>query len=115
MYEKGINEDLLRALGQRIRENRKGKGFSQEKLAELSDLHPTYISHLENGKANPSLIILTNIANALEVHICDLVTDKSKVAFDKTLLDIQNALDSSSADQKIKIQSMLEAVKNILN
>lgn len=114
MYEKGINEDILRALGERIRENRKAKGFSQEKLAELSDLHPTYISHLENGKANPSLIILTNIANALEVHICDLVTDKNKVAFDKTLLDIQSTLDSASADQKVKIIGMLEATKNIL-
>jgi len=60
------------------------------------------------------LIILTNIANALGVHICDLVTDKNKVAFDRTLLDIQSALDSSSADEKVKIQNMLEAVKNML-
>jgi len=110
MYEKGINEDILRALGERIRENRKAKGFSQEKLA----VHPTYISHLENGKANPSLIILTNIANALEIHTCDLVTDKNKVAFDRTLIDIQSALDSAPADQKVKIITMLEAVKNIL-
>ncbi|MGD9808534.1 MAG: helix-turn-helix domain-containing protein [Deferribacterales bacterium] len=114
MYEKGINEDILKALGERIRENRKAKGFSQEKLAELSDLHPTYISHLETGKANPSLIILTNIANALEVHICDLVTDKNKVTIDRTILDIQNALNSSEADQRVKILSMLEALKNIM-
>jgi len=115
MYEKGRDEDILRELGERIREHRKAIGFSQEKLAELANLHPTYISHLETGKANPSLLILTNIAKALDVHVCDLATDKSKVIFDNTLLDIQSKLDTSAPDQKAKIIGMLEAVKTLLN
>jgi transcriptional regulator with XRE-family HTH domain len=114
MFEKGVQEDLLRALGNRIREARKKIGFSQEKLAELSDLHPTYISHLETGKANPSLVILTNIANALEVHICELVAERQKLTLDTTLDEIQEVINSSSPDKQTKILNMLEAVRNLI-
>jgi len=114
MYEKGRDEDILRELGDRIREYRKGKGFSQEKLAELANLHPTYISHLETGKANPSLLILSHIAEALGAHVCELVSAKEKTTLDKTLIDIQSALDASKPDQKVKILGMLEAVTKFI-
>ena len=41
--------DIAKAVGQRIRNYRTKKGLSQEKLAELSGCHPTYIGQLERG------------------------------------------------------------------
>jgi transcriptional regulator with XRE-family HTH domain len=62
-------------LGEAIRQFRKQKGFSQEKLAELADLSPVYISRLEWGKENISLDSLLPIAKALRIRLRDLVEE----------------------------------------
>ena len=53
-------------LGKRLRDLRKRKGISQEKLAELINVDPTTISNIENGKNYPSLINLENLLDVLE-------------------------------------------------
>ena len=42
--------DIAKSVGQRIRNYRTQLGWSQEKLAELSGCHPTYIGQLERGE-----------------------------------------------------------------
>jgi transcriptional regulator with XRE-family HTH domain len=59
--------DMLKHFGQRIRAIRTKQGISQEKLAELSGLHRTYISTLELGKRNISLKNIYTLAKALGV------------------------------------------------
>jgi transcriptional regulator with XRE-family HTH domain len=59
--------DTLKKFGERVRELRTKKGLSQEELAELSGLHRTYISSLELGKRNVSLINVFALAKALGV------------------------------------------------
>ena len=53
-------------LGKTLRDLRKRKGISQEKLAELINVDPTTISNIENGKNYPSLINLENLLDVLE-------------------------------------------------
>ena len=53
------------AIGRHIREKRLERGLSQEKLAELSDVGVTHISHIETGNTIPSLKTFLAIANAL--------------------------------------------------
>jgi len=65
--------ELLVGLGAKIRAVRKGKKLSQEKLAELSNLHPTYISDIENGKVNASIYSYYQIAQALTIPLSELV------------------------------------------
>ena len=48
------------------------KKLSQEKLAELANLHRTYIGQIENGKRNVALKNATKIAKALGISIKDL-------------------------------------------
>jgi len=48
---------------------RKQKGYSQEKLAEMADLHTTTISEIECGKSNLTIISLERIAHALDCSI----------------------------------------------
>lgn len=60
-------------LGNRIRELRKKKGFSQEAFADQAELHRTYLGGLERGERNPTLIILIRVAKALNVPISKLV------------------------------------------
>ena len=52
-------------LGKRIKELRKENGISQEKLALLTGLDRTYITSVENGKRNVSIINIERIVNSL--------------------------------------------------
>lgn len=59
------NEKLLIQFGTKIAHERRAKGLSQEKLAEMTELDRTYISSIERGKRNVSLINIVRIAQAL--------------------------------------------------
>lgn len=62
----------LLILGSEIRRQREKLGFSQEKLAERCGFDRTYISMLERGKRNPSLLNLLKLADGLETSVSKL-------------------------------------------
>ena len=64
--------DIARVLGQRIRNHRTAKGWSQEKLAELSGCHATYIGQLERGEKNATIESVSKISAALNVSLSRL-------------------------------------------
>ncbi len=67
-----MGANTKKIFGKNLRANRERKGFSQEKLAYLSELHRTYISDVERGERNISLENIQKIANALQIKIIDL-------------------------------------------
>lgn len=64
---------LLRSLGKRIRDLRHDRGLSQERLAELADIHENHVRRIEGGTANPSYLVLVRIAKALGVTFAELL------------------------------------------
>lgn len=66
-------EKLLHALGDRIREARKGQSLSQEKLAELADIHVNHLRRIELGQANPTYLVLVRLSTALEMALSRLL------------------------------------------
>lgn len=60
-------QESLETLGEYLKQLRVAKGYSQEILAEKTDLDRTYISGLERGKRNPSYLTIMRLANALDV------------------------------------------------
>lgn len=66
-------QNILIKFGERVREIRKEKGFSQEELAHKADLHRTYIGMIERAEKNITLINIDKIAKALEVEIKELL------------------------------------------
>lgn len=64
--------EILKAFGAKVRRLRQSRKLSQEKLAELSGLHRTYISSVELGERNVSLKNIHALANALEVSVEEL-------------------------------------------
>jgi transcriptional regulator with XRE-family HTH domain len=76
-----VNLTIEEAFGEAIRELRKEKQISQEKLAEISNLDRSFISLLECGRKQPSLITIFQIAKAFDISaskILSLVEAKIK-------------------------------------
>jgi len=64
--------DVLWQLGRRIAFLRKEKGFSQVELAADADMAKSYLSELELGKRNASVIVLSRLAAALGTTLEEL-------------------------------------------
>ncbi len=65
-----MNEKIL--TGKRIQELRKGRGFSQDQVAEKADISPNYLSRIECGKENPTLDMLIKLSRVLEVEMWEM-------------------------------------------
>jgi transcriptional regulator with XRE-family HTH domain len=70
-----MKSELNISFGQRIKTLRLDKGISQEKLAELADLHRTYIGMIERGDKAVTILTLKKLSLALNISINELVKD----------------------------------------
>jgi len=66
-------DQLHATFGANVRRYREKRGWSQEDLAEKSGLHRTYISGVERGVRNPTLIIIDRLAKALGMQPSELL------------------------------------------
>lgn len=71
--------DYQKILGENVRSLRIEQQITQEKLAEICDLHRTYIGAIERGDRNVSLNNIVKIAHALNVTPSDLLQFESKI------------------------------------
>jgi transcriptional regulator with XRE-family HTH domain len=61
-------ERVLRAFGTRLRQLRRQRGMTQADLSRATGLDRTYISGVETGRRNVSLLAITTLAEGLGVH-----------------------------------------------
>ncbi len=69
MFEK---EELLKNLAENIRIQRAKKQLSQEYLAEQADITPQHLYRIENAKVCPTILVVANIAQALDITLDEL-------------------------------------------
>lgn len=67
--------DMRRLVGLNFARLRKDKGFTQERFAETSGFTQQYVSDLERGRRNPTVVTLFHLASALGVTPSELVAD----------------------------------------
>ena len=72
------SNELLALLALNIKTLRKSKRLTQEKLGELCDFHPTFISLIERQQRNVTISTLEVIAKALEVDVYELLKQSTK-------------------------------------
>ena len=65
--------DMRVLVGQNVRKFRQKKGLTQEQFSELSGFTQQYISDLERGRRNPTVVTLYELASALGVSHMELV------------------------------------------
>ena len=101
--------DIAKAVGQRIRNYRTQKGLSQEKLAELSGCHPTYIGQLERGEKNATLESIERITAALGISLSKLFEklDGQEGGAKDTPLACYEFLSAKSKDEQEQLYKIL--------
>lgn len=65
--------DIRLRLGRNIRKLRKEKGWSQEAYADEVGIHRTYVSDIERGARNPTILIVEKLAQTLGVSASSLL------------------------------------------
>jgi XRE family transcriptional regulator, aerobic/anaerobic benzoate catabolism transcriptional regulator len=104
----GRENELLRSVGERVRELRRARGSSQLDLASKSGLSVRFLSQLEAGEGNISLARLSLVASALGVPLSSLVGDDDpaflpvmeevrKLLRERGVAEVQKALDVARA------------------
>ncbi len=64
---------ILSLLASNLRAERARKNYTQEKLSELSSISMEYLSRIENEKVCPTILVVANIAMALDIPIDKLL------------------------------------------
>jgi transcriptional regulator with XRE-family HTH domain len=65
--------DMRKLVGRNVKRIRQEKGLTQEQLAEISGFSQQYISGLEQGRRNPTIVSIYELATALGVSHMELV------------------------------------------
>ncbi|OWP61523.1 transcriptional regulator [Hymenobacter amundsenii] len=68
-----MNGDPIKSFGLVIKEIRKSQGLSQESLATEANLDRAFISQVENGHKQPSLLTIFRLADALKLSVSELL------------------------------------------
>jgi transcriptional regulator with XRE-family HTH domain len=72
---KAPRHPILRRLGTRVRELRQQRGLSQEAFADVCRIDRSYMSGIERGVRNISVLHLARLAKGLGISIADLFTE----------------------------------------
>jgi len=67
------NEEAIKLVGNNMRKIRESKGLSMEKLAFLMDVDYAQVANMEHGRTDPSLSMLLNAADKLQVTLAQLL------------------------------------------
>ena len=103
-------ENISLIFGQRIRTQRKKLGLSQEQLAELCDLYPTYIGQLERGEKNASLENIMRVCKGLNTASAQLF-ENIHIGEETSVADEIYEILLQFTDEEQK--TLLEMMKNI--
>jgi transcriptional regulator with XRE-family HTH domain len=72
MGKKRPRAEIRERFGSAVRDRREALGLTQEEFADRAGIHRTYVSDIERGSRNPSLVNIERIAEALELTLSEL-------------------------------------------
>ncbi len=97
-------------IGQKIRQIRVERGFSQEKLSEKIDISPRHMCTIENGNSLPSLETFVKISQILDIDINDFFNLTPRNT-DKFRTEIYELVQTSSVPELHLIKDLILAVR----
>src|SRR5579884_1073714 len=100
-----LESTLLRTVGQRVREARARRGMTRRILARDSGVSERYIAQLEAGRGNPSVLLMLEIAQALDLPIEKLVYNGPELPID--LLHLTEYLKTLPAEALSEVRQVI--------
>ena len=94
------------ALGKRLRQARKDKGFTSEKLSELCSINATYLRQIEAGTKVPSLPVFVSLCRELGTHPDFLLMDTRYLRVEE-YSELSSLLQTATPSQMKVITAML--------
>jgi XRE family aerobic/anaerobic benzoate catabolism transcriptional regulator len=79
-------DPLLAALGERVRMMRARKGMTRKGLAASSAVSERHLANMELGVGNASIVVLAQVAKALDCPLTDLISDESSASPERSLI-----------------------------
>lgn len=109
----GVEMDpFLIDLGKRIHDTRLKQNMSQMELAEKAQLHPTYISQIEHGKANLSVTVFRRLTEALQVSADWLLQADVPTTNDLLAQEVAVLLFDCSTTERKALLKVLQEMKS---
>jgi len=102
------------SIGNRIKEIRTAKGWTQAKLAEESGVEPSNISHIERAATKLSLPTMVNIANALGVTLDEIAYGSLVKSSHVSVRMIDDILSDCSQEELKSLAEVLKTTKSVL-
>lgn len=105
------------SIGRKIANGRNLKGLTQEELAEKINSNAGYISNIETGKKKPSLRMLINIVNVLDISLDYLVMNElenKKFKNDIDIMELYKEVEKLSSSNKKLFYSISGDIVNRL-
>ncbi len=107
--------DLKKKLGTRIKEIRKSKKITQEKLAELINIETPNLSNIERGKKFMTADTLEKIISVLNVKESDLFDFKHLQPYEELKNEIKSEIDNLSYKELQYLQRNIQNLKQLMN
>lgn len=95
--------NLSKQIGQQIRQLRKSRGITQEQLAEMAGVHPSYIGRLERAEINTTIDMLDKISMGLGIPVYQLFITKAKGKEKEYLISEINEILCLQNETKLKM------------
>ena len=110
-----MNKDIdYVALGTRVREIRRRKNLSQEKLSAMVDVSTRYISNIELANSKIGLQTLIALANALEVTVDELLYDSTPAIQAQFDLEAKQIMDDCTSEERHFLLDLMRHAKEDL-
>lgn len=106
--------DIYTIIGRRVREERKLRGLSIEKLAELAEVTPSFLGSIERNERKLSVLSLDKLSRALQAQPNELMLAQNKIsapAWERKILFLLNSQPERAREFMFKMLDCL--VKNL--
>ncbi len=101
----GVRHPFLMALGERVRNLRSRRGLTRKAVAQAADVSERHLANLEYGTGNPSILVLLQVAQALQSDLSELLGDVTTSSPEwlmiRELLEHRNEADLRRARQSL--------------
>lgn len=101
----------MKLLGARIKELRKAKALSQDKLSEMARIESKYLSRIEMGGCYPSVAVLERLADSLQVEMKDLFDFAHHDSEAVSPKGIEKALAGANSEELRLVFKLIKAVR----